>query len=216
MKSICVPFIHGLENLSPGEFSETMRTAGAAGAVDSVNWPDSFPYCPETSFHIARSENFLALRYRVRGLDLRATALTDNGRSWEDSCCEFFISPAGSEYFNIETTCIGSILMAHGTGREGRTVLAAEDVARVIRRSSLERKAYALEGGPYEWSLDILIPFELIGLSGSALPASVNANFYKCANLTAHKHFVSWNPVETPSPDFHRPEFFGLLIFEHS
>lgn len=213
MKTIPVPLIHGLENLSSEDFAEKMHTAGAAGSIDSVNWPDIFPYCPDTSFRIARSDAYLAIRYQVRGLDLRATALSDNGRSWEDSCCEFFLSPTGNDYFNIETTCIGSILMAHGSGRDGRTVLDPEEVAKVIRRSSLEKKEYSLEGGPYEWSLDILIPFELLGLSGSSLPESVSANFYKCGNLTAHPHYVSWNPVKTPSPDFHRPEYFGKLIF---
>jgi len=214
MKSIHVPLIHGLENLSAEEFAKKMHTAGAAGSIDSVNWPEVCAHCPETSFWIACSEAYLAIRYQVCGLDLRATALSDNGRSWEDSCCEFFISPNGKEYYNVETTCIGSVLMACGQGRDGRTVLPAEEVAKVIRRSSLEHKRYELKGGPYEWSLDILIPFALLGLSANAMPAFVGANFYKCGNLTAHPHFVSWNPVKTEKPDFHRPEFFGHLEFE--
>jgi len=213
MKSIHVPLIHGLENLSAEEFAEKIHIAGAAGSIDSVNWPEICAYCPETSFWIARSETYLAIRFEVCGLDLRATALSDNGRSWEDSCCEFFISPDGKGYYNVETTCIGSVLMAYGQGRDGRNVLFAEEVAKVIRRSSLEHKKYELEGGPYAWSLDILIPFVILGLSAYALPASVSANFYKCANLTTHKHFVSWNPINTEKPDFHRPEFFGTLEF---
>ena len=44
------------------------------------------------------------------------------------------------------------------------------------------------------------------------LPKAVRGNFYKCGDKTAHPHFVSWNPVGTPSPDFHRPEFFGELL----
>ena len=36
--------------------------------------------------------------------------------------------------------------------------------------------------------------------------------FYKCGDKTAHPHFLSWNPVGTPAPDFHRPDFFGELI----
>ncbi|HPH75320.1 MAG TPA: carbohydrate-binding family 9-like protein, partial [Bacteroidales bacterium] len=26
-------------------------------------------------------------------------------------------------------------------------------------------------------------------------------------------HFVTWNPVGTEKPDYHRPEFFGILKF---
>jgi len=237
MKSLAIPFIAGLEKLSAADYAGVMVSAGAAGSIDSVNWPEAFPYCPETSFFIARSDDYLALRYEVRCLDLRATVLEDNGRSWEDSCCEFFVSVDGKHYFNVETTCIGSVLMAYGDGRANRTVLPAEEVAKVIRRSSLEHKEYDLEGGPFEWSLDVLIPFELLGLSRDALsdpspdapldsspdafPDSspdapcrfLRANFYKCADKTAHPHYVSWNPIETDKPDFHRPEFFGRLTF---
>ncbi|MBT5542155.1 MAG: hypothetical protein HOK34_04920, partial [Gammaproteobacteria bacterium] len=31
---------------------------------------------------------------------------------------------------------------------------------------------------------------------------------------TQKPHYLTWNPVETSNPDFHRPEFFGKLIFE--
>jgi len=213
MKSLTIPFIAGLENLSAEDYAGTMSNEAATGKIDSVNWPEAFPYCPETSFFIARSERYLALRYSVRGLDLRATVMEDNGRSWEDSCCEFFVSVDGKEYFNVETTCIGSVLMAHGAGRADRTVLPAEEVAKVIRRGSLDHKEYALEGGPYEWTLDVLIPLGLIGLSRDAFAGSIRANFYKCADLSAHPHYVSWNPIPTEKPDFHRPEFFGLLEF---
>jgi Carbohydrate-binding family 9 len=30
----------------------------------------------------------------------------------------------------------------------------------------------------------------------------------------AEPHFVAWSNIETPKPDFHRPDFFGKLVFE--
>jgi hypothetical protein len=42
----------------------------------------------------------------------------------------------------------------------------------------------------------------------------LRANFYKCADNTRIPHYVSWNPIEVASPDFHRPEFFGELLLE--
>ena len=38
-------------------------------------------------------------------------------------------------------------------------------------------------------------------------------NFYKC-DESLHPHFGSWNPIEAPAPDFHRPECFGKLMLE--
>ena len=37
-------------------------------------------------------------------------------------------------------------------------------------------------------------------------------NCYKCGDRTEHPHFLAWNPVHTPTPDFHRPEFLGEMI----
>ncbi|MFR4039417.1 MAG: carbohydrate-binding family 9-like protein, partial [Butyricimonas faecalis] len=39
-------------------------------------------------------------------------------------------------------------------------------------------------------------------------------NIHKCGNKLPHPHFVTWNPIPTEKPDFHRPEFFGTLIFK--
>lgn len=210
---IRIPFIPELEKSKYTEFESALVANCELNTIDCVNWPDNFPLAPNSSFRIARSLTHLAIEFYVSGPDLRATFLEDNGHSWEDSCVEFFISPDGKEYFNIEINCIGSILMGRGSGREGRAVLPAADVARIIRRSSLERREYNIEGGSHEWSVAVMIPFDLLGLDGNALPPSVGANFYKCGNLTAHKHFVSWSPISIEKPDFHRPDFFGTLEF---
>ena len=37
-------------------------------------------------------------------------------------------------------------------------------------------------------------------------------NCYKCGDRTEHPHYLAWNPVNTLSPDFHRPEFLGEMI----
>ena len=39
------------------------------------------------------------------------------------------------------------------------------------------------------------------------------ANFYKCGDMLSVPHYVTWNPVGTPKPDYHRPEYFGELKF---
>lgn len=212
MRQIIVPLVEGLERMAPEEFDAAMLREGAHAAVDCVNWPNEYPYKPSCSFDVARSRDCLAFRFDVEGADLRATVMHDNGESWKDSCCEVFISPEGGEYYNVETTCIGSVLMACGSGRAGRVKLPPEQVARVIRRSSLPHEPVEVAGGMHRWQLAVLIPFSLIGLDPERLPSSLRGNVYKCGDLTATPHFLSWNPIRTEHPDFHRPECFGEFL----
>ena len=142
-------------------------------------------------------------------------AMEDNGRSWEDSCCEFFVTnPFDGSYYNFELTCVGSLLAANGSGRQNRVPLDPRTVGKVIRHSSLERKPLEINGKIFGWTVVMLIPFEIIGIDPANLPVSVRGNFYKCGDLTAHPHFLSWNPIGTPKPDFHQPEYFGELILK--
>jgi hypothetical protein len=59
------------------------------------------------------------------------------------------------------------------------------------------------------------MPFEMfIKSNGLKLPVTGQtwrANFYKCGDLTSHKHWASWQPVK--ELNFHRPEDFGEIVF---
>ena len=212
-KKINVPLIEGLEGMSLQELDLVMEGKASKFPVAENNWPKA-PYSPDCNGAVARSKTHLAVVFHVRGLDLRATALEDNGRSWEDSCCEFFVAdPFDGTYYNFEMTCIGSLLASKRQSRLESTLIPAEELKRVIRHSSLEHREWDASGEIFSWTVAMLIPFDLIGIDSNDLPVSVRGNFYKCGDLTAHPHFLSWNPIDTPKPDFHRPEFFGELIF---
>lgn len=190
-----------------------LETSGAKDCVGCVDWPEEFPYRPDCSFSMAYSKSHLAIRYHVRGLDLRAAALEDGGRVWEDSCCEFFVSsPSGDNYYNFELNCIGTLLNAEGASRHNRIRRSDEDLARVLRFSTLEHKAVEENDKVFCWNVAMLIPFDLMGIDPDCLPKSIRANLYKCGDKTGHPHFLSWAPIDTPSPDFHRPEFFGEIV----
>ena len=192
-----------------------METHGAKAAVCENNWPSVAPYAPDCHVVAARTKEYLAVLYHVRGLDLRATALQDGGNSWEDSCCECFVAdPAGDVYYNFELTCIGSLLAARRRSRTEGDLLDAEALGRVIRHSSLAPAVMEYAGSLFSWSVAMLIPFALVGVDPDHLPATLRANFYKCGDKTAHPHFLSWNPIPTPSPDFHQPQYFGTLILD--
>lgn len=215
MKSITVPFVRGLEAMSPERMDEVLETQGIRQAVDCVAWSD-FPYRPITAFDAAAGERHLFVRFFVRGLGLKALFAADNEPVWQDSCVEVFIGDRdGGGYRNFEMNCIGTLLSAHQKSRGVDVVrITAEDAARVIRRTSLVRETFAEKEGVHQWSATIGIPFDLLGFGPGERPEMLRANFYKCADGSAWPHYVSWAPIDTPKPDFHRPEFFGTLIFE--
>ncbi|MGN1210917.1 MAG: carbohydrate-binding family 9-like protein [Candidatus Cryptobacteroides sp.] len=210
MKTLTVPFIGNIETLPYDILAERLVSAGAKCRIDTINWPE-WPYRPDVCLYIARSRTHLVLLYAVEGLDLRAEAVDDNGNVWEDSCCEFFVSdPCDGTYYNFEMNCIGTLLASKRRSREDAVMFTGEQLAEVIRHSTLPRMKIC-EEGMHRWSVAMCIPFRLIGVDLDNLPPSIRANFYKCADKTAHPHFLSWNPIPVPTPDFHRPEHFGLL-----
>lgn len=214
-KRIKVPVIEGLESMRLPELDLVMEEKAAKFAVCERAWPEVAPYVPDCNGSVARSATHLCVMYHVRGLDLRATAMEDNGNSWEDSCCEFFVAdPFDGTYYNFELTCVGSLLAAKGAGRQNRVRFDPAVLASVIRYSSLDKRPTVISGQILGWTVVMMIPFKLIGIDPDNLPVSLRGNFYKCGDLTAHPHFLSWNPVGTPKPDFHRPEFFGELILK--
>ena len=213
---IKVPFIKGLQNMDYNSLEVALENDGAKGTIANVNWPKEFPYQPDCFFTIARSESHIAVSFHVRGFDLRAASLEDDGNIWEDSCCEFFVeNPKESKYCNFEINCIGRLLNGLGSGRNDRERRSPEVLKRIIRFSSLEPREYNEKDSLFNWGVAMVIPFDLIGIDPNNIPDRLKANFYKCGDLTKHPHFLSWNPVGCTSPDFHRPEFFGELIFEN-
>ena len=212
-KKLVLPYVEGLDNAaSLEEFSSMLCNATAATKVATLNWPDDFPYCPECNVRAAWCDKGLAILYNVKGLDLRALAMSDNGSVWQDSCCEFFVSdPCDGTYYNFEMNCIGTLLVSKRKSREDCVHYTAEKLKKVKRFTSLERKQVEINDKEFSWSVGMFIPFSLIGIDKHHIPTSLKANFYKCGDLTAHTHFLSWSPIDAPKPDFHRPDFFGTL-----
>ena len=211
MKTLEVPLLKNLEEM---DLDTALETQGSRFDVNCVNWPSEFPYAPLCAGRIARTEESLVVDFRVSGMDLRARNLEDNGTQWEDSCVEFFVQdPSGKCYYNFETNPRGKVLAACGASRNDRVKRPAEEMEQIVRLP-YPAETVESEGGICPWRVTLLSPFELIGVDPDNLPASLRANFYKCGDLTPHPHFLSWSPIGTPNPDFHRPEFFGELLLK--
>ena len=182
--------------------------------VENTNWPKEFPYCPKMQFGITHTGEEFLIHYCVEEQSVRAVAQKDNDNVWEDSCAEFFISPAADGlYYNIECNCAGTLLLGVGEGRNNRQLAVPEITRQIDRWASLGRTPFDTRNQPTHWELALRIPYtvffrhNITSLDGLTL----NGNFYKCGDKLPVPHFISWNPIGTPTPDFHCPQFFGKL-----
>ena len=218
MTSLHVPII----DIKNQDLDTALELGGARFRVDCVNWPETFPYAPFCSGRIARTRDALVVDFRVSGLDLRVQNTEDNGRQWEDSCVEVFIlDPKENTYYNFEINALGKVLACRGEDRHNRVARPAEEMKQILRYAQNDSFCHPEEAMPtkdlqglHSWRVGVIIPFKLIGADPENLPKSIRANFYKCGDKTAHPHYLSWSPIDTPKPDFHRPEFFGELLFD--
>ena len=213
-KSISVPFLPELDNIELEKISDVLEDKAVRQSIECINWPEQFSYKPITAFSIARSVKYLYINYFVRGNCLLAINDKDNAPVWQDSCVEFFAQvPGQKEYYNFEFNCIGTALAAKRESRDVFTHFSPEQMKQIKRCASAGNKPFQEMQGIFAWELLVAIPFSLIGLDGSNLPEMINANFYKCADNSSLPHYLSWSPIETENPDFHRPEYFGELYF---
>lgn len=215
MKTIDILYNEALDNISIEKAGDVLDDFGQRGSVEVLNWANDFSYRPITNFNIARSANSIFIKFSVRGSMLRAIYTNDQDPVHEDSCVEFFCMPVGSEeYTNFEFNCIGTCSASSRKSRTENVVpFSMEEMKMIERFPSLGRRVFKEMEGMFEWELTVKVPFVLIGINPVNLPAKILGNFYKCADGTDSPHYVSWSPIKTDKPDFHRPEFFGELVF---
>lgn len=186
--------------------------------ISYVNW-STFPYKPAVSFQAAYNGSGLFLRYAVRENSIRAKHTEDFGAVWTDSCVEFFVSPddadGGKGYYNFEFNAIGTSLLCYGENRQNRQRAPAEVMNTILRYPLLGRQAIAHQHGDFFWMLLVYIPATALFRHqfSSFTGKTMKANFYKCGDELETPHYLSWKPINTKNPDFHRPESFDEIHF---
>ena len=197
------------------EISGKLDDLNFINQVDVLNW-ESFDYKPDVKFKIAYTRHEILLKYYVTEQWFKAEKTGTNQEVYEDSCVEFFVSPSDDGiYYNLEFNAIGTCLMGSGTGRENLKRADPEFISTVRRKGSAGEKSINEKNGDFSWTITMAIPFSVFfhhnitGLKGMTF----RANFYKCGDKLTVPHYVTWNPVGTAKPDYHRPEYFGLLKF---
>jgi cellulose synthase/poly-beta-1,6-N-acetylglucosamine synthase-like glycosyltransferase len=209
MKRLEVPHLSQLRNTSSlAEVSSSLDKVNKH-AIDLAPWPQ-FDYVPKVRFGIAHNNDCILLKYEVEEKVLKAAYYKPDDPVYKDSCVEFFIAFDGEEYYNLEFNAIGTCKLNFGRNRYERIVVS-EKLVRAIKHLSVIQNP----GNAVQWELSLVIPKEvfsqhkLTSFSGRVC----RANFYKCGDDLPTPHFLCWNRIETPEPDFHVPEDFGEISF---
>ncbi len=212
---IKVPYVEDNTIKDAADISYIIEETGTRNTIDSLNW-EQYPYHPLTTFSMAHSGEYLYVDFFVRCNYLRGFYDKTNSPVEEDSCVAIYLQPEGlDKYYALSFNCIGTIkgevVRSDGT----REMMAPESLAGVMRVCSVGNRPFRELEGLFSWNVAVRIPLELLGVKVPVVtPVVMKGNFYKCAASTSQSHYLSWCPVHSPQPDFHRPESFGTIILE--
>ena len=155
----------------------------------------------------------LLVSFTVSEPELRREVHSTNGPVCEDSCVEVFLKQTEEDdYVNIEASASGALHVATGPDRHHRRFL---DPA-LIQRIPLEVQVKEHDTRKTVWVLKEELDLAMLGLvsPGTDLKGMhLKGNFYTCGDKLKRPIWLLWNPVDSPKPDFHRPECFGDLYF---
>lgn len=209
-----IPYLPQLDSRpNPDAIMNLLDEKGVRRTIDQVNWREQFPYQPLTTFSAAHSGSHLYIDFFTRCNFLRAVNFTNQSPVSEDSCVEFFVEPKpGGDYWNFEFNCIGTVNASHRCDRRHPTRLTDDEIARISRFASCGDRPFRELEGIFTWNLLVTIPLDLIGLKFEGEDLTIRGNFYKCASKASQPHYLSWTPIDSPTPDFHRPDCFGTII----
>ncbi len=193
--------------------------------LDTMPWGGT--YKPLTLASVSRDRDGFNIYMRSYEKKIRFEGRKRNDFVCQDSCMEFFFAPMGPEepaYFNFEVNPIGVMYIGfskEGTRKaSGQAAADKEDSYFNMKAMGLEQaeayNAKNAENRDAYWDIAYSIPFSLIQeyvpeFKPDAPDKKISANFYKCGDFTETEHYVVWNNIETIRPDYHRPEYFGIL-----
>jgi hypothetical protein len=192
-------------------------------AVDVVNYMGSKPrFQPVVKAKMMYDKDNIYVIFHVQDRYVRCLTKDINGPVWEDGAVEFFFAPDPAlplQYFNLETNCGGTPLMHYNLiPRKESKQLDIDDIKKIEIAHTLPRIIDPEMSDPVIWTLEYRIPLAMLekysGVTHPAKGVVWKANFYKIAENSSNPHYITWSIVENDKPDFHKPEFFGKLIFE--
>jgi hypothetical protein len=129
---------------------------------------------------------------------------------------EFFFSPEADNpinYFNLEINCGGTPLFHHKKNRP-----TIEDIQKIQIKASLPKVVDTEIAEPVTWTMSFRIPLNMLEKYTNVVRpkpgVAWRANFYKIAEINSNPHYITWNEVKNDKPQFHLPQFFGIIKFQ--
>ncbi|MBQ7953761.1 MAG: carbohydrate-binding family 9-like protein [Clostridia bacterium] len=192
------------ENRKLSMFDKAWEKANVAD-VTCINWSD-FSYAPNTTAKILYNDFGIWVQMQTDEKDILARCTTQNGHVSNDSCMEFFFRPNENDphYLNFEFNAFGTMYMGCRTDRYNF-------VNPDVNNRFFNIESYVEEGN---WIIQYFVPFSFIDGIFGCHTKKMYGNLYKVGVDTAVEHYVSYAPIDSPEPDFHRPESFVEFILE--
>ncbi len=197
-----------------GDYASLAKTMSSLAwhDINSAPWQAEFPFIPCVQFQVAYTDQAILVHYSVQEEYVKGQYIRPNENVWEDSCVEFFISFDNREtYYNVEFNVLGVGLVGYGTSvKSNRNRLSAEEILQINAFSSVQTI-----DGKKSWQQILQIPFSVFKVNAEDLKGKqAHANFYKCGDALPNPHFIAWNDIDNPTPNFHLPQFFGEVSFK--
>ena len=129
---------------------------------------------------------------------------------YKDSALEAFLNFAAEhstkEYLNFEMNANGAMLSEFGMNRNRRRLKS-------FMSCSADCQARIQDDS---WEVTLKIPMALIQEVYQREPLKsgdlFTRNFYKISEEPAIEHYASYAPIESKTPNFHLPDFFGKAV----
>ena len=159
---------------------------------------------------ICYDEHGFYVHMKAKEADVRAEYTAPLSLVHKDSCMEWFFCPveADPRYINVEMNPNGCAFIGISTCRADNVRLCS-----MYEEELFQKKTARTDDG---WEIFYTVPvsFLRVFFPGYTPTAGmvIRANCYKCGDLTAVEHYLSWNPVTSAEPDFHRSCDFGRMI----
>jgi hypothetical protein len=208
---IDAPFLEGYMQSAPVEKIAVLLDRLPRQNIACAPWKE-FSSRVEASFTVAHGNDAVFVKFFVKEGVLRSTYIGPNDPVYKDSCVEFFIGfEQEAEYYNFEFNCAGTCLAGFGSGRERR--LLPKAAIEEIKHHTLIKNGDS--ESLIQWELTLIIPVKaFIHHQFTAMRGiKSRVNFFKCGDDLPEPHYLCWSNINSAVPNFHLPEFFGILSF---
>lgn len=183
---------------------------GNTAAVNIYNWGGSYRPKTEATLCYVKDRGFI-VRLLCAETAPRAVHTKADSPVCEDSCLEFFVNfqpdKPGNGYINFEGNANGAMLCHYGPSRNARSSIVSMGLSHPVP-TVIQTAA--------NWGWQLLIPLSwihtLYGSVSYSTGSRIRGNFFKCGDKTDSPHYASYTKIDSPNPDFHRPEYFANMI----